>query len=108
MSQSITMTFPHALGVEEAKRRIGERFEILKSTYVDKVGHAELAWVGDVAHLRARALGQTATAEIDVRQTEIKVEIHLPWLLATMAGKVERLLKSNAQDTLRIGTTKKV
>ena len=54
------------------------------------------------------ALGQTATAEIDVKPAEIRVEVHLPWLLAAMANKVEGLLKANAKDTLRIGTTKKV
>lgn len=108
MSRSISMTFPHDLGIAEAKRRISERFDLLKTQYVDKVGHAEIAWVEDVAHLRVVALAQTATAEIDVRAAEIKIEVHLPWLLAAMAGKVEGLLKSNAQDTLRIGTTKKV
>lgn len=108
MSRSISMTFPHDLGVAEAKRRISERFDVLKREYVDKVGQAEMVWVVDVANLRVAALGQTATAEIDVKPAEIRVEVHLPWLLAAMAGKVEKLLKNNAQDTLRIGTTKKV
>ena len=108
MSRSIVMTFPHDLGVAEARKRITERFDALRTQYVEKVGHAEMAWVDDVAHLRVAALGQTATAEIDVKTAEIRVEVHLPWLLAAMAGKIEGLLKSNAQDTLRIGTTKKV
>lgn len=108
MSRSITMSFPHDLGVPEAKRRIAERFDLLKREYVDKVGQAEIAWVGDVANLRVAALGQTATAEIDVKPAEIKVEIHLPWLLAAMANKIQGLLKTNAEEALRIGTTKKV
>ena len=56
----------------------------------------------------ASAIGQTATCEIQVQPANVQVEIHLPWLLAAMAGKVEKLLQSNATDTLRIGTTKKV
>ena len=108
MSRSITMTFPHDLGVAEAKTRIAERFELMKREYVDKVGQAEMVWVGDVANLRVAALGQTATAEIDVKPAEIKIEVHLPWLLAAMASKVQGLLKTNAEATLRIGTTKKV
>ncbi len=108
MSRSISMTFPHDLGAVEAKRRIAERFELVKREYVDKIGQAEIAWVGDVAHLRVAALGQTATAEIDVQPAEIKVEVHLPWLLAAMANKIQSLLKTNAEETLRIGTTKKV
>ena len=108
MSRSITMSFPHELGVAEAKRRIGERFDLLKREYVDKIGKADIAWVSDTAHLDVSAIGQRATAEIEVKAAEIRVEVHLPWLLAAMASKVEGLLKSNAKDTLRIGTTKKV
>ena len=107
MSRSITMTFPHELGVPDAKKRIAERFDLLKSQYIDKVGHAELAWVGDVAHMRCSAIGQTATATIDVQPKDIRVEIQLPWLLAAIAGKVEKALQSNANDVLRIGSIKK-
>ena len=108
MSRSITMNFPHELGAAEAKRRIGERFDLLKREYVDKIGKADIAWVGDTAHLDVSAIGQRATAEIEVKPAEICIVVHLPWLLAAMANKVEGLLKSNAKDTLRIGTTKKV
>ena len=108
MSRSIVMTFPHDFAVAEAKKRITERFDALKAQYVDKIGHAEMVWVGDVAHLRVAAIGQTATAEIEVKSNDIRVEVHLPWLLAAMANKVEGLLKKNAQETLKIGTTKKV
>ena len=108
MSRSIVMTFPHQLGIAEAKKRIAERFELLKAQYMDKIGQAEIAWVGDVAHLRVAALGQTATAEIDIKAAEIRVEVHLPWLLAAMANKIEGLLNKNASEALRIGTTKKV
>ena len=108
MSRSIVMTFPHELSVAEAKQRISERFDLLKREYVDKIGRADIAWVSDTAHLKVGALGQTATAEIDVKPAEIRIEVHLPWLLAAMANKVEGLLKANAKDTLRIGTSKKV
>lgn len=108
MSRSIVMTFPHELGVAEAKKRIDERFDLLKREYVEKIGRADIAWVGDVAHLRVAALGQTATAEVDIQPASIRVEVHLPWLLAGMANKIQSLLKSNASETLRIGTTRKV
>jgi hypothetical protein len=108
MSRSISMTVPHDLGTTEAKKRIAERFDVLKREYVDKIGQAEVVWVGDTASLRVAALGQTVTAVIDVRPAEVKIEVELPWLLAAMATKVQSLVKSNADDVLRIGTTKKV
>jgi hypothetical protein len=108
MAKSIVVTFPHELSVAEAKKRIGDQVEVMKKTYIDKVGTGEIAWVGDTAHLRVSALGQTTTAEIDVKPAEIRVEVHLPWLLAALANKIEGLLKSNGQEALRIGSTKKV
>lgn len=108
MSRSISMSFPHDLAPAEAKRRINERFDLLKSQYVDKIGSAEMVWVNDVANLRVAALGQTATATIDVQPKDIKIEVQLPWLLAAMGNKLQGLLKSNAEETLRIGTNKKV
>ena len=107
MAKSIVVTFPHEFGVAEAKRRISEQMEVAKKAYIDKIGRSEMVWVGDVAHLRVAALGQTTTAEIDVKAAEIRVEVHLPWLLAALATKIEGALKSNAKDALRIGTTRK-
>lgn len=101
------MTFPNDLGVEEAKRRITEQCEKVKREYVDKVGRADLGWVGDTAHIHVGALGQNVDATIDVGPQEIKIEVQLPWLLSAMAGKIQSLVKSNAEDMLRIGTTRK-
>ncbi len=108
MAKSIVLTFPHDLSVAEAKRRITEQVAVVKTAYIDKIGKGEIAWVGDVAHLRVSAIGQTTTAEIDVKPAQIRVEVHLPWLLAAMANKIEGVLKSNAQEALRIAPTKKV
>lgn len=107
MAKSIVVTFPHDLGVAEAKRRITEQVGAAKAAYIDRIGTGEIAWVGDVAHLRVSAVGQTTTAEIDVKAAEIRVEVHLPWLLAALANKIEKLVKSNGQEALRIAPVKK-
>lgn len=107
MAKSIVVTFPHEFGIPEAKRRITEQVETVKRTYIDKLGHGEMVWVEDTAHLRVSALGQTATAEIAVKPAEIRVEVRLPWLLAAIAGKVEGLLKASGKEALRLGPPKK-
>lgn len=107
MAKSIVVTFPHDLSVAEAKRRITEQVAAAKTAYIDKIGSGEIAWVGDVAHLRVAAVGQTTTAEVDVKPAEIRVEVHLPWLLAALANKIEKLVKSNGQEALRIAPNKK-
>jgi hypothetical protein len=108
MAKSIVLTFPHELGVAEGKKRVTESVELVRKTYVEKVGGTtELTWVGDTANLRVAVLGQTITAIVDVKPADVRIEVTLPWLLATLATKIERVLKSNAADTLRLGPPKK-
>jgi hypothetical protein len=107
MSKSIIVTFPHQLGAAEAKRRITAQIEEMKAAYLGKIGTGELIWVGDTGHVRVSALGQTSTATIDVKPAEIRVEIHLPWLLAALANKIETLVTSNAGSALRLEPPKK-
>jgi hypothetical protein len=76
-------------------------------TYVDKIGSGELTWEGDTGHVRVSALGQTITAQAEVKPAEIRVEIHLPWLFAAFSNAIETLVKSNASAALQLEPPKK-
>jgi Putative polyhydroxyalkanoic acid system protein (PHA_gran_rgn) len=97
---------PHRLGAEEAKRRIAERIELLRRDYIDKLAYSEANWNGETAHLRVVVFGQTATAQLYVMNDALRVEVQLPWILAALTGKIQGVLKSSAEDSLRIGPPK--
>ncbi len=103
MSNAITVTVPHDLGVEKAKARIGEQLTKMQRDYVDKVARSEVTWAGDVASVRVAALGQTATAQITVLKDLLRIDIQLPWLLAALSGKVQQVISRNADEALRLG-----
>ncbi|WP_395664741.1 polyhydroxyalkanoic acid system family protein [Methylocella sp.] len=105
MSKSIVITVPHQLGAADAKKRVCDRIEMLRSAYVDKVAHTEVKWVGDKADVRVVAFGQTVTAQIDVMPDQLRIEAQLPWLLGTIAHKVQGALTQNARESLQIGFT---
>jgi hypothetical protein len=105
MSNSIVITVPHNLGAEEAKKRIAERIDHLRRDYIDKLAYSEINWSGDTADLRVVAFGQTATGKIDVMRDALRIEVLLPWILAALTGKIQGVLKSNAEESLRIGHT---
>jgi hypothetical protein len=105
MSKSIVVTLPHDLGVEAAKKRVSERIDLLRHDYIDKLAHSEVAWTGDRADIRVVAFGQTITAQLDVKPDSLRIEVQLPWVLAILSDKIQGVLTSNAQDTLRIGRT---
>ena len=79
MSNSIVITVPHRLGVEEAKRRIAEQLEHLRRDYIDKLAYSEVNWDADTADLRVVALGQTVTGKICVMSDSLRIEVQLPW-----------------------------
>lgn len=106
MPNTITVTVPHNLGVETAKKRLSERMTQLQREYVDKIARSEVTWSGDVATVRVAAMGQTATAEITVLNDVARIEVQLPWVLATLAGKVQKAISNNASDVLQIGAKK--
>ena len=103
MSNSIVITVPHRLGAEEAKRRIAGGIELLRRDYIDKLAYSEANWNGDTANLRVVAFGQTATAQVYVMNDAVRIEVQLPWILAALTGKIQGVLKSNAEESLRIG-----
>ena len=105
MSSPIVITLPHRLGAAEAKRRIAERIEILRRDYIDKLAYSEANWNGDTADVLVVALGQTVSGKIFVLSDALRIEVQLPWVLAALTGRVQSVLKNNAEDTLRIGHT---
>ncbi len=105
MSNSIVITLPHRLGAEEAKRRIAGGIELLRRNYLDKLTYSETNWNGDTANLRVVAFGQTATAQVFVMNDALRVEVQLPWILSALTGKIQGVLKTNAEESLRIGHT---
>jgi hypothetical protein len=105
MASTITVTLPHNLGVEAAKKRVVEQLEKLRRDYVNKVAHSEISWAGDIATVRVTALGQTVTAQITVLKDALRVDVQLPRLLAALSSKVQDLITRNANDVLQIGHT---
>ena len=103
MPNTITITVPHRLGVEAAKKRVADQLLKLQQEYVAKVAHSEITWAGDIANVKLSALGQQASAEITVLNEALRIDVHLPILLAALSGKVQELVSQKANEALRIG-----
>jgi hypothetical protein len=97
MSKAITRTIPHELGRAEARRRIDEGFASFSQHMGAVAGALSKTWTGDRLAFGFAALGQKITGTIDVEDGAIRLEVLLPNLLAMMADKVKRRLKSEGQ-----------
>jgi len=107
MSKSIVVTVPHTLGKDEARRRVASEIEQLKNAYVDKFAHTEVNWVDDAVDIRVVALAQEAKAHILVAEDSVRIEVLLPWILASLAARVESQLTTTARETLALPPSNK-
>jgi hypothetical protein len=95
MAAPISITIPHQLGRVEAHRRIQGGFAKLVNLLPGKTGAYSERWEGDQLTFSVAAVGQTLGGVIDVLDTEVKMEIHLPGVLGVIAnGLKDRLRKA--------------
>lgn len=103
MSRPVTVNIPHALGKDEAKRRIEQGFGRLQQQlgggFAGMVKFTE-RWEGDRLHFEGGGLGQKITGRLDVLADSVRVELDLPEMLAAIADRIAGALKKEGQKLL--------
>ena len=99
MTTPIQVDLPHKLGAEEARRRIDGGIGRLKD-FVPGGAEVRSAWTGDRLGLQVGAMGQEVNAQIDVRETFVRVELLLPPSLAFFGKAIEAALRRKGADML--------
>jgi hypothetical protein len=89
----IVVDIPHDLGREEARRRLETGFARIRQQIVGQALSVDERWEGERLNFSAAAFGQTASGRVDVFEKSVRIEVDLPWLLATIAEKVQRRTK---------------
>ena len=99
MTAPIQVDLPHKLGAEEAKRRIDGGIGRLKD-FIPGAADVRSAWTGDRLGLQITAMGQEVNAQLDVRDTYVRVEVLLPPALAFFGQAIEAALRRKGKDLL--------
>ena len=106
MARPVTVTIPHALGKDEARRRIEEGFGRLRQQMTSGLGAMgsmlsfQERWEGDRLHFEGGGLGQKMTGRLDVRADAVEIQLDLPEMLAAIADKIMGRLKVEGQKLL--------
>jgi hypothetical protein len=103
MARPVTVTIPHSLGKDEARRRIDEGFGRLRQQMTSGVGAMlsfQERWEGDRLHFEGGGLGQKMTGRLDVRADAVEIQIDLPEILAAIAEKIAGRLRTEGQKLL--------
>jgi hypothetical protein len=83
----LIISIPHQLGRAEATRRLKAGMAAARSNYSTLLTIHEETLTGDRLAFSISALGQSATGTIEIADDHLKLEILLPWLLATLAER---------------------
>jgi hypothetical protein len=100
MPKPLTVTIPHSLGKREAINRLQSGLGQVRSLLASSVASIEDRWSGDRIDFRVVALGQSITGRIDVMDDVVRVEVMLPWVLATIAERLRSRIEHQGTKML--------
>jgi hypothetical protein len=100
MSKPLVVSIPHQLGRAEARRRLATGIGQLRHMFGERLTAIEDRWTGDHLNFDVRALGQSVSGQLDVRDDHVRLEVMLPWALAIFAQKAKGLIEK--QGTLML------
>jgi hypothetical protein len=92
MSQPIQVDLPHALGKDEARRRIANNIHKLES-HIPGGAKVQSGWTGDQLNLDVHALGDSVRATIDVEESKVHLTVLLPGMLSYFAAPIQAMLQ---------------
>lgn len=100
MSNPVTVDIPHQLGKDEAKERLRKGLDKL-GRFIPGAGILDDKWTADTLTFNIRALGQTASAKLDVFDDRVQAVIDLPSLLSVFADRAKQVLSEGGRKLLR-------
>lgn len=103
MARPVSISIPHTLGKEGAKRQIAFGFTNLSKQLTGgmlSMISMQERWDGDRLHFEGGALGQRISGRIDILADSIAIQVDLPDFLVSMADQVIGNLKTQAQKLL--------
>lgn len=90
MAKPISITIPHQLGADEARRRLEAGLEQLAGQIPGgDASRFTQNWSGDVLNFSALAMGQAINGAVEVMQEAVRLEVALPGMLGMFAGKIK-------------------
>ena len=100
MSDNVTVVVSHRLGKDEAIRRLKDGFARSSGKLGGMIAIDQQTWQGDTLRFRVLAVGQAASASVQVLEDALRIEVSLPALLANLAKRLLPLLRREATRLL--------
>jgi len=97
---TLKMTTAHALGQEEAVRRLQEKFSVVRETYRDKVSNLDEQWNGNTLSFAFKAAGMKVSGTVTVGAADVQLDARLPLAAIMFKGLIERQIRAELGELL--------
>ena len=97
---SLNMTTSHALGREEAVRRLKEKFHVVRGTYGHKVNDLREEWNGHTLAFGFKATGMKVSGTVTVEDAEVRLDAQLPFAAIMFKGMIEKQIRAELGQLL--------
>lgn len=94
------ISVPHALGQEEAVRRIKERFDSIAVTHQGQIQGLQQEWQERLMKFAFQAMGVAVSGTVTVEPAEVQVHTELPLMAMMFKGAVESQLREELTKIL--------
>jgi len=84
-----TVSVPHHLDKEEAKKRVSGLLPALRTEFAGMVSDIQERWEGDVLHFAFKARGLSINGSATVQPSAVAVDYTLPLLARPLKGQFE-------------------
>jgi putative polyhydroxyalkanoic acid system protein len=100
MPEILTVSIPHQLGKQEALRRLRSGIVQAEAQFSSVLTVQEQTWTDNRLQFAVRSLGQSVNGWLEVEEATVKLEVMLPWLIARLASKIQRVVQQQGVGLL--------
>jgi len=96
----VSLTVPHELGEDEARKRIQQLLVDVREKYGRQVSDIREEWNGNSCDLGWKSMGMGMTATIQVHPSDVTVDGNMPMAFMAFKGKMEQLVRERVTQAL--------
>ena len=96
----LTMETSHALGQEEATRRLKDKFDIARRDHGDQVGDLREEWTDHTLSFGFKSMGMKVDGRVEVHADCVRLDAKLPMAAAMFKGMIESRIREELGDLL--------
>jgi hypothetical protein len=97
---SLKLTIPHALGQEEAAKRLRGMLAKIKARHGDQVTDLKEDWNGDAVDFSFKTFGMSITGNVAVGPDAVNLDGQLPFAAMMFKGKIESTVREELEKLL--------